>query len=220
MRIGELSRTAGVPVPTIKYYLREGLLPPGDLSSPNQASYGPRHVERLRLVRALLEVGRLPIAAIRDVVADLDRPDPDVHHLLGRALKPTAGPRQEAGQDALATADRETDDLVARRGWQVGEHAPARRAVAEAIAALHQLGLDAMVERIDGYAEAAERIAALDLGLIGDSAEPAAMVHDAVVGTIVGDALLAGLRRLAQEDASAHLYGLRTGRAEDGATCD
>lgn len=29
MRIGELSRRTGVPVPTIKYYVREGLLPPG-----------------------------------------------------------------------------------------------------------------------------------------------------------------------------------------------
>ena len=40
MRIGELSRATEVPVPTIKYYLREGLLPHGELSSPNQASYG------------------------------------------------------------------------------------------------------------------------------------------------------------------------------------
>ena len=37
MRIAELSQTTGVPVPTIKYYLREGLLPAGELTSPNQA---------------------------------------------------------------------------------------------------------------------------------------------------------------------------------------
>jgi DNA-binding transcriptional MerR regulator len=207
MRIGELSRTTGVPVPTIKYYLREGLLPPGELSSPNQARYGPRHVERLRLVRALQEMGRLPIATIRDLLADLDRPEPDVHHLLGRALRSTAGPRNPAGQDALAAADRDADDLVARRGWQVSEDAPARRAVAEAIAALRQLGLGDMVNRIDGYAEAAEHIATVDLGLIRNSAEPAEMVYGAVVGTIVGDMLMAALRRLAQEDASARLFG-------------
>ena len=35
MRIAELSQTTGVPVPTIKYYLREGLLPSGELTSPN-----------------------------------------------------------------------------------------------------------------------------------------------------------------------------------------
>ena len=37
MRMAELSRRTGVPVPTIKYYLREGLLPPGERTSPNQA---------------------------------------------------------------------------------------------------------------------------------------------------------------------------------------
>jgi DNA-binding transcriptional MerR regulator len=39
MRIAELSRRSGVSVPTIKYYLREGLLPPGERTSPNQALY-------------------------------------------------------------------------------------------------------------------------------------------------------------------------------------
>ena len=56
MRIGELSKAAGVPVPTIKYYLREGLLAPGELTSPNQASYGEAHIRRLRLIRALVDL--------------------------------------------------------------------------------------------------------------------------------------------------------------------
>jgi DNA-binding transcriptional MerR regulator len=38
MWIAELSRQTEVPVATIKYYLREGLLPAGELSSPNQAA--------------------------------------------------------------------------------------------------------------------------------------------------------------------------------------
>ena len=46
MRIAELSQKTGVPVPTIKYYLREGLLPAGELTSPNQAHYDDRHVQR------------------------------------------------------------------------------------------------------------------------------------------------------------------------------
>ena len=39
MRISELSTRSGVPVPTIKYYLREGLVPEGARSSPTQAEY-------------------------------------------------------------------------------------------------------------------------------------------------------------------------------------
>ena len=42
MRISELSAQTGVPVPTIKYYLREGLLPEGERSAPTQAAYGER----------------------------------------------------------------------------------------------------------------------------------------------------------------------------------
>lgn len=87
MRIGELSRRTGVPVPTIKYYVREGLLPPGELSSPNQASYDDGHERRLRLIRALLEVGGLSVAAIGDVLVAIDDKEQPVHKLLGAAAQ-------------------------------------------------------------------------------------------------------------------------------------
>jgi len=38
MRIGELSRRSGVPVPSIKYYVREGLLPAGERTRPTRSS--------------------------------------------------------------------------------------------------------------------------------------------------------------------------------------
>ena len=125
MRIAELSGRSGVPVPTIKYYLREGLLPPGESTQRNQARYDERHLQRLRLVRVLLDVGGLPIAAIRDLLADLDRPDPNLHHALGRALK-SASPQPDAEPvDAdLALAESEVDALVERRGWRVAAPRP------------------------------------------------------------------------------------------------
>ncbi|HET7822095.1 MAG TPA: MerR family transcriptional regulator, partial [Ornithinibacter sp.] len=49
MRISELSQASGVPLPTVKYYLREGLLMPGEATSRTRAEYGPAHVERVRL---------------------------------------------------------------------------------------------------------------------------------------------------------------------------
>jgi hypothetical protein len=39
MRISELSKASGVSIPTIKFYLREGLLPQGRLVAANQANY-------------------------------------------------------------------------------------------------------------------------------------------------------------------------------------
>ena len=79
MRIAELSRRSGVPVPTIKYYLREGLLPGGTPTGRNQADYDERHLHRLRLVRALVDVGQVSIAGAREVLGAVD----DAQHLAG-----------------------------------------------------------------------------------------------------------------------------------------
>lgn len=253
MRVAELSERSGVAIPTIKYYLREGLLPPGRSTGRNQASYDDGHARRLKLIRVLLDVGRMPIAAIRDLLDDLDRPQPDLHRALGHALIATAGPARPGadgpaparatggaaqpdgagpgagragagtggagpatgtggvgpatdGAGAATDADREVDELIRRRGWQVGTDAPARRRVAEVIAVLRQLGAAEQVDRLDDYAAAAEAIAAVDLDLLA-GAEPDLMIYRAVIGTILGDALITGLRRLAQEDASAKRFG-------------
>ena len=64
MRISELSRRSGVPVATIKYYVREGLLPAGEPTAINQALYDERHLARIELIRALREGADLSIATI------------------------------------------------------------------------------------------------------------------------------------------------------------
>ena len=55
-------RHSGVPVPTIKYCLREGPPRPGELTSPDQAQYDESHLRQLQLIRALAEAGGLSIA--------------------------------------------------------------------------------------------------------------------------------------------------------------
>ena len=70
--MSQLSEATGVPVPTIKFYLREGLLAPGARSLPNQANYDPSHVRRLALIRALLVLGQLSVAAARRVLDAID----------------------------------------------------------------------------------------------------------------------------------------------------
>jgi DNA-binding transcriptional MerR regulator len=84
MRISELAGATGVTVPTIKYYLREGLLSEGARTSATQAEYGEDHVRRLRVVRALIESG-VTVAETRKVVAALDEPPASPHDLLGAA---------------------------------------------------------------------------------------------------------------------------------------
>lgn len=208
MRIAELSRQSGVPVPTIKYYLRENLLPPGELTSPTQARYGERHVQRLRLIRALVDIARLPIATIREVLCEIDQPDPVLHYVLGRVMKSTLTPRGQVDPDRLTAAEQKVDEMIARRGWQVSAEAPARQAVAEVLATLAELGVGDLGDALDEYAEAAERIAEADLATVSTRENPEELVYAAVVGTIIGDRLHSGLRRLAHENASATRFAL------------
>lgn len=65
MKISELAEAAGVPVATIKHYLREGLLPEPVKTSRNMAWYRPESVERVGLIKRLQNERFMPLEAIR-----------------------------------------------------------------------------------------------------------------------------------------------------------
>lgn len=199
MRISELSRASGVPLATVKYYLREGLLPAGEPTGATQARYSPEHVARLRLVRALVEVGGLSIASVRQVLAALSADPQNLHEALG-AAHGALPPRVAEPVDPT-----EARELVRRLGWRVHDGAPALRQLARALGALRDAGLEARPEVLEAYAAAARSVAAVDVaGVPADSPEAAA--RHAVLGTVLFEPVLLALRRLAQEDASARRF--------------
>ena len=102
MRISELSSQTGVPVATIKFYLRESLLQPGARTAATQAQYDDSHVVRLRLIRALLGPGGLSVAAAHRVIRAVEEPPESLHELLGVAANAVARP---SVQDALRALD-------------------------------------------------------------------------------------------------------------------
>jgi Cd(II)/Pb(II)-responsive transcriptional regulator len=51
MKIGALAKAARTTVETIRYYEQAGLFSPPERAVNNYRSYGPHHVERLRLIR-------------------------------------------------------------------------------------------------------------------------------------------------------------------------
>ena len=118
VRMKELSEASGVPIPTIKFYLRERLLPAGDRSHPNQADYSQAHLRRIRLIRALIEVGGLSLATARAVTAVLDLPGQSLHNVLGLA--------QHAMAPTVIHADR--DDFPAARAQRRRPGRPTRLA--------------------------------------------------------------------------------------------
>ncbi|WP_326764644.1 MerR family transcriptional regulator [Streptomyces sp. NBC_01591] len=220
MRIGELSSRSGVPVPTIKFYVREGLLPAGQLTSPNQASYDSGHERRLRLIRALLDVGGLSLAAIGDVLRVVEDPAQPVHKVLSAAAKRLTPLHEDEAEPELEDARDEVAELVERRGWRVEAHGPAGESLAGVIVALRRAGHGGFVELLDDYAAAAEPVARADLDYVGRRVAREDLVESVVVGTVLGEAMFSALRRLAHVDASARAYngdGGAGGRGGEGA---
>ena len=74
LTIGKLGASAGVKVPTIRYYEQIGLLPEPDRSSGNQRLYPRAALDRLAFIRHARELG-FPLDAIRDLLSLSDKPD-------------------------------------------------------------------------------------------------------------------------------------------------
>lgn len=223
MRISELSRCSGVSAASIKYYAREGLLPAGQRTGYNQTDYTDDHVARLRLIRSLTGVGGLSVAATRAVLAAADEPATPLAEVLGvaqRAVPRTVGPSSPRSRERVA-------DLVRSRGWQVHDDNPGIEQAAGVLESYTALGREDLLAVLDTYAAAAESIAAADLACVAAASRPRTRpdagpgsepgehpggdrdraAETVVVGTVLGDALLAGLRRIAQEDAAVRRYG-------------
>lgn len=212
MRISELSSRSGVPIATIKYYIREGLLPAGRPVAANQADYDEAHLRRLRLVRALVAERGLPVSTAADVLAVLaDTAEgtgdgADVHRVLGRVFgaMDTARDREHAPSDAgLAEVRR----LVAEMGWRVHPRSAAATALARALDALGRLGVRFDSRVLLPYARLAERTAEVDLDLLAAAPAGSDLAEHAVLLTVLLDPALLVLRRLAQEHHSAARHG-------------
>ncbi|WP_328445162.1 MerR family transcriptional regulator [Amycolatopsis sp. NBC_00438] len=207
MRMAELSAESGVPVATVKYYLREGLLPPGERTSPNQARYSATHVQRLRLIKALTEVGGMSLASVGTVLEAIDG-DKTPHRTMGVVQEELAGTPPEVSEEAAQWAWELLDGIVRRNGW--GELKRKEAAVANVVAALataKELGHDKLAEHLEEYAHLALRVAELDVDTVTGLTSFDKIIEAGLVVTVLGDRIFAGLRHLGQEVLSREVLG-------------
>lgn len=209
MKISELSSRSGVPVATVKFYLREGLLASGEKSSRNQASYDASHLSRLRLIRAFIEVGGLSVASARAVLAAIDDESLPFGVAVGIAAAALpGGPAPVVPADGAdpGRGERDLAALVETRGWTVDPVNPGWALAARVIDDYAALGREDLLTTLPVYAQAAELIAAADLQTVAASNGRAEMTETVVVGTVLGDSLFAGLRRMAHENVSRTVF--------------
>ncbi|WP_326552320.1 MerR family transcriptional regulator [Micromonospora sp. NBC_01813] len=212
MRISELSQHSGLPIATIKFYLREGLLPPGKRTGRNQADYGKEHLSRLYLITTLTVVGRLPLSAVREIVAAIDDRGMQLDGLcrvINEALVPVDR-EDEAGPIGTA-ARKQVDDFVDSLNWSVDPGAPSRSTLTQVLTALRLLGWNDGVEVFTPYQEAAEIIASRELEKIPTDANEEEAAVMLVARTVLFEVAWCALRGMAHE----HILTTRLANARE-----
>ncbi|SMH48828.1 MerR HTH family regulatory protein [Rathayibacter oskolensis] len=190
MKISELSAASGVPIATLKFYLREGMLERGVVTSPTRAEYGQEHLDRVRLIQALTAVRELPIARVREILAIVDGPLEDPVVALGQAV--AALPPYLADASAHDRA-RAAADLL---GFVFDPEYPATAQLEWALEGLERAGLEWNEGIARRYWEALLPLAEAEVAPIGDMTGQEAVTY-AVLGTALYEPVILALRRLA-----------------------
>jgi Cd(II)/Pb(II)-responsive transcriptional regulator len=89
MKIGEISKTTGIAVETIRYYERIGLVPTPEREASGYRHYRQQHLDRLLFIRRCRNLD-MAQDEIRELIELADQPDADcsqVDALLARHLE-------------------------------------------------------------------------------------------------------------------------------------
>jgi DNA-binding transcriptional MerR regulator len=191
MKISELSERSGVPVATVKFYIREGMLPRGEVVSATRAEYGDEHLARLRVIAALTDVRGLPLARVRDILALIDAPAEEPVETLGRAVG-ALPPYVEGGRDDYPLARAAITEL----GFTYDPGFTAVAQLDEALRALDAAGLDASPAVLRRYGDAMRQVAVEELAPMAGMRLDEAVTY-AVLGTALYEPVILALRRLA-----------------------
>lgn len=200
-------------IPTIKYYIREGLLSGGTTTAPNQAKYEDRHLARLELIRSLREVAKLGIPTIGKILEAVDRVSASgvgASHLplALRALSPELiVPR--AMEQAYAEAEKQVDALVRELGWRTTRETAGRADLVRALVGVGRYWPSPLSHpTLTEYGKIAERLAHLEIPNDWNPVvAPADTLRYAVLGTVLFEPVILALRRMAHADRSQRLTG-------------
>lgn len=137
MKIGELAAAAETPVETVRYYEREGLLPPPARTESNYRSYEQPHLERLQFIRycrgldmsleeirVLLKFRDAPLDNCGDVNQVLDE---HIVHVSRRIRELRALEKELKSLRARCARDQPAGDCGILEGLEQAAHAPAKK---------------------------------------------------------------------------------------------
>jgi DNA-binding transcriptional MerR regulator len=212
MLVSELADHAGVPLATVKYYLREQLLPGGQMVGPRRAEYDESHLGRLRVLRLLREVGEVPVTSLRQVVEALDDDSLSVHEAMTVVADVISAVPEPDLQDpdSLATVDA----VLGAVGWShIRPESMDRQRLASLVTLLKGPGpLGASVEVLSFYAAIADQLARAEIALVDQTKDRAQQLEQMVTGSVLFGQVFGLLRQLGHEHHHAEVtHGGRLG---------
>ncbi len=207
--IRELSRRSQVPVATIKYYVRAGLIAPAHKTGRTMSWYEPKLVERLRAIKELQRRQFLPLDVIKQAL-DKDAEAPDdlaAAEAIAGVLAKRGGRRARTRQQVLAGGASPAElDWLARAGLAVpgadGAYRGDDLALLSTLGAARKAGIRADMLPFDilhAYLEALRALVDVELrmfrrGVLG-RAKPAEVASLAAAATRLSERLVVVIRR-------------------------
>lgn len=203
MQLKELSERTGVSAASIKYYLREGLLPSGQTVHATRSQYSEQHVSRLELIKALRNVVELNIAQIQGL---LNLADGGASRLEILA----AVQRTVLGLDDYHTPRGDThhesgDAVMHLRNWP-DVPSDARSALNAHLTLMENHNIHVSRDVLDTYSHAADEIAGLDLTATTASDDVNELIKTAAIGMHLHRTLVLRLLALAQASHAIRRY--------------
>jgi len=103
LKMADLARRSGVPAPTIKHYIREGLLPPpAKRTSRNMAYYDAAIIPRINAIKELQRTRFLPLRVIKELLDGVeDGAGPAAEEAITRVLHQMAPSKTKTRKDLV-----------------------------------------------------------------------------------------------------------------------
>lgn len=226
VRIGELAKRSGVPIATIKHYLREGLIAPARKSGRTMSWYDPALSTKIKAIKELQKRQFLPLDVIRESMdRDLEAPDDlTAADAIAKVLARHGGKRARSREEVLARGATEQElEILAAAGLAVLSEDQKYRgddlALLATLGAARRAGIAADMlpfEIINDYLAALRALAAVELRLFregvvrrakpGDVARlttAATKLSERLVILVRRKLLLPTLQRLIEEESDA-----------------
>lgn len=194
MKLSQLADRSGASTASIKFWIRSGILPPGELRNQTTAVYGERHIERIALIQTLRSEFDASTEGIRALTDLIDAPDAMLLDIMQACQVLATGMvvavEPEHAQSALI------GQLQERMGW-LRFDSLASSALAGALADSARVGYAYDLDDLVHYAEVLEPIAVADIGSIHPEGTPDVVARNVLVAAAAQHRVLVAMNQLA-----------------------